>query len=451
LLRRGVSAGLVGLDALLPFEIRQVMLRLPGSLEYMSTVRRSILTFDYLPAFACTNSACEEICCTGWEICIDRETLELYDQLDDATLTPLFCSAIERYQLSESNPAKSAAFKRDPHSGCCAFLTGRKLCLIHERLGEYYLASACQRYPRQDSLVDGMRERSLTLSCLPAARLVLCRREPLARIQIEAEGTRWDYLFTRAIKTTDLPALEVYKAYFFRIRDLTIRALQQRTQPFADRLLMVGIMCQELERLIQEKSFVNIGDHLDAFESELNSPGGLSESLAEIKPLPEVQLLMLRLITAQSFKSGISHAGLAGCYTQFFEGIDGGKIHSEKEFLGRYSAALETYYRPFMASHEHMLENWCVNDVFRTLFPFDEKGSVFDQYALLASKVALAKYFLVGMGAYSRGLSEEMVARLIQALSRGFEASKCFRENIIGLLESHGLRKLSSLAILLKD
>ena len=418
----------------------------------MNKSTRQLLVLDYLPQFRCLCSACEDTCCAGWSIFFDRETLRLYDeQVKDDELLPLMHSALER-RAGDDVPASAAAqLKLDPDNGRCPFLAASNLCRIQERLGENMLACTCARYPRQDSVVDGARERSLTLSCPEAARLVLLRREPLELRLMKREVRRWDYLFHRSVNTVDIPAIEGYKAYFKRIRTLVIRTLQQRELPFADRLLLVGLFCLQLERLIDGKNYSLIVHHLEAFEQLLAGSRDLTDVVAQVPPRTEVQLMILRALSAQHFQHGISHRGLSACAREFAEGLIGDTHTTEKEYLDRYKHALHQYYLPFIQNHEHILENWCVNDVFRTLFPFDATGSVFEQYALLALKVALVKFYLVGVGAYHGGLNQQICVRVIQSFCRGFEASKTFQDSVFGLLESQGLKNLPTMAMLLKD
>jgi lysine-N-methylase len=60
----------------------------------------------------------------------------------------------------------------------CPFME-EKLCGIQKTLGEDKLSDTCATYPRNNRLLGGQHEQSLTLSCPEAARLALLQADAM--------------------------------------------------------------------------------------------------------------------------------------------------------------------------------------------------------------------------------------------------------------------------------
>ena len=129
----------------------------------------------YFDDFRCVAAECEDTCCAGWAIMIDEETLEKY----------------EKYQGSFGNRLRNSI---DWKEGCfmqyekrCAFLNDRNLCDIHMEAGEHMLCDTCRNYPRHKEEFEGVREGSLSLSCIEAAKIILGCEEPVQFLTMNDE------------------------------------------------------------------------------------------------------------------------------------------------------------------------------------------------------------------------------------------------------------------------
>src|ERR1035438_6884142 len=120
--------------------------------------------------FHCTSADCEDTCCIGWEVLVDRETYEKYQGLPSHRIGDVALST-----LVDSNPARSSvrnyARFRLQGSRCPALHQG--LCSIQQTLGEPFIPDLCSTYPRVLNAIGGALERSFHLSCPEAARLLL--------------------------------------------------------------------------------------------------------------------------------------------------------------------------------------------------------------------------------------------------------------------------------------
>ncbi len=117
----------------------------------------------YLNKFKCIADKCEDTCCAGWEIVIDEETYDYYENLSG--------SFGERLRSEIINDGEDNIFVLK--NGDCAFLNENKLCDIYNELGEDGLCYTCKKYPRYMEEFGNLREIGISLSCPEAARIML--------------------------------------------------------------------------------------------------------------------------------------------------------------------------------------------------------------------------------------------------------------------------------------
>jgi lysine-N-methylase len=126
-------------------------------------------------AFRCIGAACEDTCCAGWIVNVDKPTYEAYQRCDDAELGPRLHELVTIRTDSTSDDNYARINLNEPS---CPFLS-EGWCAIQKKLGEKYLAIMCSAYPRVMNVVDDVLQRSLDLSCPEAARIVLLDPDPM--------------------------------------------------------------------------------------------------------------------------------------------------------------------------------------------------------------------------------------------------------------------------------
>jgi lysine-N-methylase len=104
--------------------------------------------------------------------------------------------------------------------------------------------------------------------------------------------------------------------------------------------------------------------------------------------------------------------------------------------LEAYAEGDKRYYRPLMARHPHLGENYLINYVFKNSYPFGRqsrqavpdstKGSDAEsEYLLLCAHATLAETQLIGMAAHHHEAFDLVhVVKLVQSLAKAIEHSK---------------------------
>lgn len=117
---------------------------------------------DYYKKFSCIADKCPDTCCGKWQIVIDDDSLERYQEYDGDY----------RPELHRKVNWKEGVF-RHGRSGKCAFLRDDMLCDMYIHMGKNSLCTTCREYPRHTEEFENVREVSLSLSCPEVARILM--------------------------------------------------------------------------------------------------------------------------------------------------------------------------------------------------------------------------------------------------------------------------------------
>src|ERR1700722_12028388 len=111
-----------------------------------------LLQPGYFKDFHCIGPACEDTCCAGWIVHIDKDTYGKYQSCSDPEIGSSLHSLITINE-KRSNNDDYAQVSLD--GSVCPFLS-EGLCAIQARLGEEHLSNMCATYPRVVNRVDDM-------------------------------------------------------------------------------------------------------------------------------------------------------------------------------------------------------------------------------------------------------------------------------------------------------
>lgn len=201
---------------------------------------------DYYPSFECIADKCEDTCCAGWQIVIDKETLKKYTKIKGDFRKRMFRS-VDWFQ---------GTFKQDKDKRC-AFLNERNLCDLYLSQGENGFCKTCREYPRHTEEFEGIREITLSISCPEVARILMNRMEPVAFISYEREGEE-EY--------------EDFDPFFFSIledaRKEMIAILQNRTLPIRERILLILGMAHDMQGRMNRQEMFACSDVITKYTTD---------------------------------------------------------------------------------------------------------------------------------------------------------------------------------------
>jgi lysine-N-methylase len=418
--------------------------------EHMNT--HAALVPQYMVDFKCIGSECEDSCCIGWRVEIDKRTYQNLTNVPQKTLGDNLKDALVKNEAPTKSDTQFAFMKMNSQTGCCSMLNEQKLCTIQAALGEGYLSPTCATYPRNIHYVNEQQEISAVMSCPEAARLALLNPNKMEFTYIEAQTNK-----NIQIKANIHPdaAVSTYMEAFWPIRAFAIEMLQNRDFSFAHRLILLGLFCEELQKRINQKrdDAATITGLIEDFKVLVRN----NEEIRDYKTFPvnqEFQFIILNNIVSKNMDNLWANARFSECLTDYLEGLEKestAKGVEKADIVDRYSSAHGTYYQPFIDKHEHIFENFAVNFIYSHLFPKTRSGNVFKIYMLLVSHFVLLKLILIGMSAKHKGLTSELVIKLIQSFSRISEHSNIYVNNTLDLLEEKNYNTMGHMSLLIKN
>jgi lysine-N-methylase len=410
-----------------------------------------LLQPSHVEAFHCVGAACEDTCCTGWAVHVDKTTYAKYQNCSDGSLRTLVI-------LNEGGSNDEDYARIALHGPHCPFLS-EGLCSIQSRWGEDYLSNMCATYPRVINRAGDVMLRSLDLSCPEAARLALLNPLPMEFDEQEPA--------VESIRPGKYPSLDISSlmgspepyAFFGDLRRLVISLLQNRAYPLWKRLFLVGIVCeklQDVEASHRDRTAVaTLARCLDG-----SGPDTPSQDAASAQFQLET---VLELIVAR-ISSDYNPPSFLACYQQFIDGLQWTPQSSLEDLGARYTEAYATYYLPYMSQHEYVLENYLVNYAHRTLFPLGlpernrrlapghALSSLTAQYMLMIVHFSITQTLLIGFaGFHKQAFGAAEVLRMIQTSSKTFEHSLTYPAKVIEMLLERKITTPGSLSLLTRN
>ncbi len=118
----------------------------------------------YYKDFKCVAGDCVDTCCAGWQVVVDSDTANFYNNLNNH-----FGNEICKVMYTDQDG--DVVFKNINNR--CPFLNKDNLCDIYINVGEEHLCRTCTMFPRFVATFGGSREMGLSLSCPVANYLIL--------------------------------------------------------------------------------------------------------------------------------------------------------------------------------------------------------------------------------------------------------------------------------------
>ena len=315
---------------------------------------------QYVNKFKCDGSKCDAHCCqTSWNIFIDEETRQQYAQLDPQKI-------LSHLKFHSDKGEYFIDFGTEKY---CPFLTEKKLCRLQLEHGEKFLSKTCATYPRITNHFGYFLERTLILSCPVAAELVLFEHEPMAFEFVEASEKVHSLdgkIFVQRNEST-----RELREHLIEIQAAMISILQERTLSIDQRLIVLGFFSDRLAEIFSDFDEDALIKLIAAYESK--------KFLAEQVPF----MLQSVFFNTEKFVEFIR-----GLLKKVFEGAEFVRpdelLKTIEESFPRVSEK-----KFFVAEHATFFENFLVNELFLSVFPWKFAGNVSENFAAFVAEYKL--------------------------------------------------------------
>lgn len=366
----------------------------------------------YVSRFACIGGDCEDTCCAGWQVQVDKDTFNVYQNTLDPELKALFAAKVVRH--AKPTDAQFARITlEDTPCRECPFLTGERRCMIQERLGEQALSDTCATYPRTYLAVGASPVMALSLSCPEAARLALLEEDAF-----EFTGLRAD-VRTGSVRRIH-PRKGLTAAQMEEVQIYLLQVLQAQGFTLPERLTVVGIFCQRLTALIQEKKTAAIPalmDEMDAILDQGAVPAPNLDQEAFLQAQAGYSALFFQVPKDQPRNP--RHERVMAAVARGL-GVTDWSQPDPVRMGERYQLGLGRLLEALQKEAPFFLDHFVLNEACLDLLPWSH-GSPMDHFKTLAVRVAILRLMLAARAADQEApLSREILVETTQVFARTF-------------------------------
>jgi len=406
-----------------------------------ATRRLQALVPLYTQRFACIGSDCEDTCCAGWRVTIDKKTYTAYKQTSNAKLIERFDSKVKRVR-SQPSDSRYARMALDPTTGDCPMMEDH-LCSIQKELGEDKLSNTCFTYPRVTKDLGGIQQQALTLSCPEAARLALLAEDAMSFTQSEITVRPETIEKQKPVRGLSLDQMN-------EVRFFCIQLLKESDLLLWQKLALLGLFCETLTDALKSGGQGRVSQIIESMRGVINSNqfAGLFESM---QPHHEVQAITFALLWKS--KNVFTHSQVQSeVQASIIKGL-GAELESgavdEAELINRYKRGVARIPEA-LKDAPFFLENFVINEMFRENFPF-EQSLPYENYLRLIIRFGLVRFMLAIQCANENELpSLKVLTQTVQSFCRRYQHDSQFAINVNNCFDNAGWADLQKIFKFLK-
>lgn len=434
-----------------------------------SNFTQYVVSPQYMEKFQCVGSACEDHCCQGWRIVIERETFKKVqnafkrDKLDREK----FERSFKRMRTSKNKNAEFAYIALNQSDGQCPYLDSSSLCEIHRRFGQAYLSRTCRIYPRRIRVFGNSIEMSASFSCPEVARLCLLDAESCMLIQKTADPAD-EYIST----SSDTECFsDPYHTYKNEIRNIINEFLSARQYPIASRLFFIAYfsnrigsffykgsavfkeerLISELDRIIDQSMIPELHNQFCSMKASIELPMNIVQTVLAAKTInPSLSQLILK---AWSKYDVIDEVG----QLRMIQSSDG--ILDSRQMFEIYTARRSQLHERFSVQLNLFFENYFKNSWFGELYT--ESSDLLSHMQILLVRVAIFSFIFYsnpGLDEILKGGDSETEQKILNQVavevfykfSRAIEHDTVLAKSIFSALEEQEMLSLAHIVQFLK-
>lgn len=346
--------------------------------------KTKVIRPSYTIGFKCIGGECKDSCCIGWNIDVDKLTFRKYFK----TTNQLMKNEFKKYvHINQECHCQEIDYGRMniKKNKWCPFLEEDKLCKIYKNLGEDYLSNVCYSYPRVYNVLNGVYELSMYMSCPEVINKLLSSNKPIKFLHEEIELEK--HIIQSNINTNDKVWKNSPIKNLKELRDMSISTIQNRKFKLDHRLITLGNKLnnnQNNDPIIVKNKYI----------FKLSFFKGAIKLLDVFNEIDSLDFIHYTKILFKEF------------------GLD-----NEKDLIGnaqKYENVYNNIIQPFFMDHDYLFENYLVNFMFQSNFPFSVNQNMFDGYLMMVVRYSFIMFYLTGLASVKGKITVEDVILIIQ-------------------------------------
>lgn len=406
--------------------------------------KNNMLTPSYMKYFRCIGGECSDSCCVGWKVSIDKKSYLSYRSCKNKEFKEKLQKNIKR-DRTENSDMSYAKIILDGNSRC-PFLNVKNLCDVYLKMGENHLSHVCTTYPRIYNEVDGVLEKSLTLSCPEAARLILDNEDFMSFDEVIYDDEKY---IKNVIVDTNRNMINNYlEKYFWQLRIIAISIIQNRLYTIDERMIILGLLCDEINNAINNGSGNGILNIVDKYSDRLSSDI-YKEYLKNIPSNINLKIKLIRSIEGLKLMRG-SNSKFLDVVAKSLFGLGCVNNTTIEEIKNKYLKCKENYDLSLEDKYSYILENYLVNHLFKNSFPLTKRNNIFEEYILLCVYYSFIKFNLIGLSS-EKELTKDEIINFIQVFSKAIEHDSQYIKILHERFKEDSLDNMAYMSILIKD
>lgn len=390
---------------------------------------------QYVSRFSCIGSSCEDSCCAGWRVTVDKKTFTAYRQSNHPELKPMFESSLKRTRSQESD-TNYARIELHAESGACPMMKD-SLCSVQKNLDETYLSNTCFSYPRATRQFAGGIEQSLTLSCPEAARQALLSADAFDfvenRIQVRDSTAS-------SIKPTHGLSVETMN----EIRIFCFQLMRTDALALWEKLAVLGVFCESLTTAIAAHNQRAIPALLQEFIVILET-GSVVQALQDLAPNHASQALVFSALwnSRNLMPRSASQRDIVASIAKGMQLDDASTRSKEQQIVDSYRRGIERL-ATALETTPYMLEHYVLNEMFSNLFPFGDT-TPYESYLRLISRFGMVRFMLAAQCNNEALPSPALLAQTVQVFCRRFQHDALFATQTSEVMRNTGWDRLEKI------
>lgn len=353
----------------------------------------------FVSAFKCIGSACRDHCCKGWDIELDKATVNRYLKSTRIDIKNIAVDSIVTTKISYSKWGKIKLSM----GNSCAFMDEERLCKIHKELGPSALSPTCATYPRIKLSFRQEEQKSLTLSCPEAARHLLTQPDAMLLEQTTkiASNVNSSHDYNLESKLLNLMCANLTK--------ISGMYIEEAFYAMANLFLYVDKLEQDSDKNEKaENYFYQLANDL--------AQGKIRHQLSELKPDYSLQWsLLIRLQIYINAKAGMRSWSTLDHYISKLIHIltEGAKENEIERSMIRLDDAWKNEVIPWLEERPYLMSNYIQYRIYNDCFPALNKDSLLGNLYLLTAEWFLLKSIISACVALVGDVVEEDIINII--------------------------------------
>ncbi len=340
---------------------------------------------SFYSRFQCIGPSCRDNCCHDWPIEIDKAHYLSYKAEKNPNFLPLCNQYVHRIK-KDATDSRYARLSLDPQ-GRCGFQDEDGGCRLIRTLGENRLSLTCSLYPRRKAeFQPGQWELSLSMSCEEAVRIGVLEPQKITFTQEVSAFSPEDPIMQQpSAGVGPRGKVAAPPAWGSSLRTVCIHLMQTRELSIPQRLMAIYLLLRRLDKCVSSKQDDQIPQEIIRFLQTIEQ-GGIEAFFRQLLFDPNVRLTAIRIPMAHLLagRQGIaSQQFLAFLRPHLTRSADGWQAGTEAAaaLIERILSQAD----PLLGEHSLWLENYFVNYLFSSLFPFFYRAEGFslEEHGLL--------------------------------------------------------------------